>query len=716
MYPARVRVSFLALTCALTGCPGETMPTGDGGIASATSLPYEPTTGAIDFGAMPFPDDLYLEDGHVEIGELPNEAGAFSDYADTARLAFRDLDGFGATTPIFFPTTGDVSASSLPATAPDSTLEGASVYLLDIDSASPTFNMPQPVVVRYDTSRELLIVRPWTGHPLHEGRRYAAVVTVRVLGSDGLPIAVAPRFAAIRDAATRPTDALDAEVWDEIHDIVTMLGAREDAADIASLAVFTVQNVERGLEDAHAVIHADPPAAITIDRVATGIDLDALLGSPVIDLPGLDVERGVQHTHIGWVIDGHFDSPGFLAAEPMVHGRFGYDGDGTLAVRRTERVPFTLALPAGDVSSLRLVIFQHGLGAERSTMFSVADALCAEGWAVAAIDIPYHGMRAGLDTSVLDRSHNFGTEPGPDLFGEIGGDAVYLGFVGASDTEGELSPFHPFYVRDVLRQSVADLMGLVHVLDDGDWTVVEAEGGPTGLGFSDEPLGFVGVSLGGIVGTTFVTTEPRIGAAVLNVTGGVLTALVGGSASFNGAFLPLLGPRVGLDVASIDYEGVPPEMLPELAIYQTLLDAGDSQAYTPLLALRERHLLFQMALDDETVPNFATEGLARASGAALAGTSMPRFTDLTRTTLPVMGNVELGSEMFTRAMVVFAPATHGLLSRRSDVHRVVHPVVYPFDRLGTPEPVANDVDGAVGQVAHFFATWEVGVPEIAAPL
>lgn len=706
--------SSLFLSAALSGCPDPVVvPADGGGGTSATSLVYEPTAGAIDFGAMPFPDDLYLEDGHVEIGELPGEAIGFSDYAETARLAFRDLDGFGATTPVYFPVDGTVDGSSLPATASGSTLEDASAFLVDVDSASPAATERVPVDARFDATRGLIVLRPWTGHPLHEGRTYAAVVTRRVRGGDGLPIGASARFAAVRDATARPTDPLAAEAWDEVQSVIGMLGVPRE--EIAGLSVFTVQSIALGLEQARSVIHAATPGAVTIDRVLTATGIDGLLGMPVIDLAGLDIEGGVQHSHIGWVIDGSFEAPNFLDETAMVHGRFGHAADGTLEVRRTERVPFTVTLPLGDVSSVRVVIFQHGLGGERSSLFAIADALAAEGWAVAAIDIPYHGMRAGTDPSVLDTRHQFGTTPGPDLYGEVGGSAVYLSFVGASEFAGDLSPFHPFYVRDVLRQSVADLMGLVHVLDDGDWSAVEALGGPTGIGFAADPMGFVGVSLGGIVGTTFVAAEPRIGAAVLNVTGGTLTALVAGSATFNGTFLPILAPRIGLDVDAIDYATLPPEFLPELAIYQTLLDAGDSMAYAPLLALEDRHLLFQMALDDEVVPNRSTEGLARAAGASIAD-AMPRFSDLTRETLPLVGNVRVGTAMFTRGLVVFEPATHGLLSTRDDEHRYVHPIEHPFETLPAPVVVANEVDAAVAQATRFFATWEVGTAEIAAPL
>ena len=71
--------------------------------------------------------------------------------------------------------------------------------------------------------------------------------------------------------------------------------------------------------------------------------------------------------------------------------------------------------------------------------------------------------------------------------------------------------------------------------------------------------------------------------------------------------------------------------------------------------------------------------------------------------------------MVTRGLYAFAPATHGLLSRRTDAHTVVHPVEPPFEPLPAPVPVENDVDGAVGQVVRFFESWRSGTAIIDAP-
>ncbi len=704
----------MALAASLAGCPGPTMPMGDGAVTGSVHVVFAPGTGPIDFANVPFPDDLYRASGRIEIGAFPAEmtqvAGEQAPRAEmvtTMREAFHDLDGFGVSSAVFFRLDGDIDPRSLPALPADSVQSSASVFLIDVESASPTALERVPVEVHWDAARRLLVVRPWYGHALHEGRTYAAVVTSAVRAVDGSPLQPMARFAAIRDATSRPSDATDATAWTEYTPVLASSAVTR--ANVAGLAVFHVQRVSAELDQARSVIRDAPAPALTILRVASGAALDTLVGTPTVDEPGTDLTGGVQHSHIGTLIDATFPSPNFVSASSFGHGPFRHGAGGAIMVQSTNTVWMTVALPPGDVSNVPLVIYQHGLGNDRSSIFAVADALCAEGFAVAAIDLPFHGMRA--QGSSLDTRHVFGSATGPDLYGDLGGTTIYVSFVGVVDTAGPYVEFHPSYPRDIFRQGALDVMALVNAIDRSDWTGVGTMGGPTMIGFSDAPVGFVGVSLGGIVGTTFVTGEPRVGAAVLNVTGGELTNLVAFSSSFNSTFLPLLLPAIGLDPDMIDYANAPPRFLPEIALYQTLLDRGDSMSFAPVLATQQKSVLFQMAFDDETVPNQATEALARAADATIVG-RMPRYSDLPMGTSPLVSNLVLGSARVTRGLAVFEPATHGMLSTRMAHATVMHPPVPPFVPLATQTDVANPVDGAITQMVHFFVTFRSGAAEI----
>jgi hypothetical protein len=196
------------------GCgdpPPTSMPDA-GPSASSTHLVFSPTAGTMDFGAIPFPDDLYRDDaGVIQIGELPGEEGSISGaFFESLRTGLREVDGFGASSAVFFPVEGALDPTSLPADPAATVREGASVFLVDVDPASPDAMMRVPAEVRWNARTGLLSIRPADGHPLHEERAYAAVVTTNVRGADGLPIAPAETFAAVRDASAEPTDALEA--------------------------------------------------------------------------------------------------------------------------------------------------------------------------------------------------------------------------------------------------------------------------------------------------------------------------------------------------------------------------------------------------------------------------------------------------------------------------------------------------------------------------
>ena len=138
-----------------------------------------------------------------------------------------------------------------------------------------------------------------------------------------------------------------------------------------------------------------------------------------------------------------------------------------------------------------------------------------------------------------------------------------------------------------------------------------------------------------------------MGAAALLVAGGDLVRLVERSAFFSGTLLPILLPKLGVDQAAIDYGAFPPSFYPESAIFQTLLDRGDAMSFAPILRARSTNVLLQMAADDETVPNSATEGLARAVGAQILDAE-PSFTDLPRGESPASANYETDGARVTR--------------------------------------------------------------------
>jgi dienelactone hydrolase len=137
-----------------------------------------------------------------------------------------------------------------------------------------------------------------------------------------------------------------------------------------------------------------------------------------------------------------------------------------------ETVPGLLSLPPGaeGAKPAPCVLLLHGLGGSKGQMLLPALALARRGYATLAIDIAGHGERARIG----------GKEPSAYTLAEM---------------------------RQGAAQTVVDLRRAV------DFLTTRPE-------IDKKRLGFVGVSLGGILGGVFVADEPRVRAACLWAAGG----------------------------------------------------------------------------------------------------------------------------------------------------------------------------------------------------
>jgi hypothetical protein len=254
--------------------------------------------------------------------------------------------------------------------------------------------------------------------------------------------------------------------------------------------------------------------------------------------------------------------------------------DGLLVPERlagTEPAPvvpldFVLAVPATGVPPYPTVIFQHGFaGSNAQVLDRVAPTLAAHGLATIGISAVAH-RRPGEFLELL-------TATGRKL--------------GA-----------------IFRQTNADQMALVRMIEAG--VDLTGSGGhdlrPTGLGY-------LGISLGGLMGGPFVAMEPKIQAAVLNVMSG-RTTLNGLNRGAGDIFATTLAGRVGLTVGTPAFEAY---LDRQIALATHGANEADSLNFArrwtrlPLGEVPAR-VLIQEGVDDELVWNVLTEELAKVAG------------------------------------------------------------------------------------------------------
>ncbi len=289
-----------------------------------------------------------------------------------------------------------------------------------------------------------------------------------------------------------------------------------------------------------------------------------------------------------------------------------------------------------------VVIFQHGITGNRAQALALADTMASIGYAVVSMDLPLHGITetdptqpfgalyvgntpfAGLATERtfdLDLQDNDTGAPGPD--GRIDSSGAW--FINLQSL---------LTARDNLRQAQADLSVLAATIPTMDLT---------GNGLSDfdgSDINFVGLSLGGILGTAFLAADPTVNNAVLSAPGGGIANLLAGSQAF--------GPVIRAGLAQAGVEPDSPDFFQFLAAAQTVIDSADPINWGQRAALTNS-ILLQQVQNDTVVPN-------AVPGAPLAGTepliAVMGLDTITQTTQDPMG---------LRAAVRILNAGHGSL-------------------------------------------------------
>lgn len=258
-------------------------------------------------------------------------------------------------------------------------------------------------------------------------------------------------------------------------------------------------------------------------------------------------------------------------------------------VKSTVTVPVLVTVPAGSdgLTELPTVIFQHGITSNRASMLggqpaagtinaanSIAGQLAEEGFACVSIDMPLHGIRSADSFGNGDLFVDYATDDangavrertyGLDLLTQDGSGATTAA---APDGTVDSSGAHFINLpslrtsRDNLNQAVADLLWLRSVIGDIDLPLANPN---FDLDASD--VSFVGVSLGGMVGTPFLryaaaadaatADDLSIEAAVLAVPGGGIAELLSASVSFGPTLQAGIAAAAGVATTDPSFPGI----------------------------------------------------------------------------------------------------------------------------------------------------------------
>ena len=323
-------------------------------------------------------------------------------------------------------------------------------------------------------------------------------------------------------------------------------------------------------------------------------------------------------------------------------------------------------LPLEAQGPYPVLLFGHGLNDRREKAASLIDRFGELNFAVAAIDALHHG-----------------THP---TAGEGGGVLAFFDFFAI---DAESVSIKPLELRDNLRQSNYDRLQLLELLDaqpdiDGDGTE----------DLDMTRLGYVGTSLGAIMGSELLALSGRFDLAMLEVGGARFTSIVENGADYEVLYLVFE-----------EVLGSPDETVRMLPVIQAAVDAGDPVNYAPhvlgdRIDIRQGaspHLWMNSALGDTTVAHQSAHCLARALRCPIV--SEDRFGEgsLPVMEAPLSGNLNSGAVTagFTQLDRVTLEGGEVVLADHDN---------------------GSSCEETVSAERHFLTTWLTGeIPEIRDP-
>lgn len=700
----------------LSACSGSSNDAAEG--APATVIVFKPAADGLPaYGDVPFPSDLYRDAGGHVSGQIPGFERVTALHTKVFQDAFGTMDGFGRATATAFYTSRAIDGASLEA-------DGA-LLLVDVDAASPDRGTRYPVSARWLPSLSCISVLPRPGTVLAPGRRYAAVVTTRVVDAEGRALGADTALREIEGLAGAARKSAAETLYGDALDALAQSGAISSAKDVAGIAVFTTSNMVFELARLRDRLRTEFPApGLLLDAagaapyhaamfgVATTPDLDAWMGTPEKDdagkeWPGVDNPGGPAHDQMGVVASGAIVSPAF--ADPDTH-HIDHDADGRAVVAdASAKIPVTIMVPKAPPPSAAgypVVIYGHGLQADRSGMFAFANEFARAGFAVVAIDDVGHGMRTG---GIPDAANNFkGSYVGPDGLPDHPG--LPLAFFGG---------FTDFVtIRDSFRQTVLDECSLVRMIENPALDLsplAPALGGATPK-LDAAHIYWEGQSLGGMMGSIFTAVEPDLRASAVDVPGGAFVGLI----ATNSAKMHAIVATLSSATFGIQGDDILDQYHPGVQLMAMATEPGDPIDYAPhvfgpsLFEPAPAHrpsLLLSYSVDDEVMPNIATGALIGAFGIPLAEPTIRDVPGVDQAGAPIAGNID-GR---TGAAVQYSPSTHGLGSNRYDSREYMpgDPQPDPANRWPTiPQKITVElpIREHIAALVHFFETDLAGKP------
>ena len=512
--------------------------------------------------ANPWPSDELLVDGALQIGveRFAYVAPPTEDF-DRMReylaevIASLDANGFSTIAP--FRISFDHAVD--PATAADG------FHFFRFDGATPS---PDATAFVFTWDAELSVLEAQPQTPLAEGVTYGVVISAGLLDTDARPTARSRSFTGLlaNEPPTEITALLAAAEGEGIDSSAVALAFRFTTMSATADLVAIRDRIFGAAADV-LVPEYDSPSEIT--GIVEGVFTDTSAGWASA------LSGATEGSNLAMVAVGTFDPWDFRGADGSA-----IDADlvtGT-ATPPTNHIDFRIAIPEGPTppGGWPVLLFAHGLGGSAVDAYEIGDAIAAEGFAVVGISAIQHGRRGNV-------TNFFNWEDLPAT-------------------------------REHFRQTSIDHLQLVRLLRNG-----KAGNVPPFDLLDVDDVTYFGVSLGGIMGSAFLSVAPYNTKGLLVVPGGHLSLELEAETVGDQYLHPFIASRAGLDPTTPEFATFLRAFMP---VVQLGLDAGDPVNYathvvTPgqqLPGTAPKRVLQMISIGDTWVINDANYALQRALG------------------------------------------------------------------------------------------------------
>ncbi len=492
---------------------------------------------------VPFPSNLLLSnqgmgsptaDATVNIPILPTDDPT----TKALKGGLNTLDGFSTTGSAQFPVDSAVSGG-LPVDIDDKTvLPGKTALLvnLSVPTRQPSYQA-QPLRALLDVPNKIsgFAGQIWVTPKrplLGERTTYAAVLTTNIKDASGGRLAPAPVTLLITQGSPLVINGKSAvstiplaqamqleQLRQQVAPLIQGLGLAPSA--VAALTVYRTQSIVSPMQKLIAGTTQLAPVIPSTVMINTTVPIGTPIGAILHGT--MTVRRVVD-------LRGPFNTAARLTASPASN----------------DVIPFLMTLPNPALAppgGAPVVIVQHGLTRWRGDALAIAGTLASKGLAMIAIDAIYHGGRVICLSSADCATGVTCSQPAPvngiPQPGSCAG--AYLAASGATAVPGspDLLPdaklpsrdftnlANPFAQRDNYRQHTLDLFQLVRVIKDATAGGLGAQisANATLAPINPAKIGYLGQSLGSLMGTNFLALSPSVNLGVLNVGGGDLVGI-----------------------------------------------------------------------------------------------------------------------------------------------------------------------------------------------